>query len=193
MMLKTCKSTDKPPKPSKNAHRTILVEIDLFAIPAIIETPFVSSIIPEIIEFAKEISILSNFKIGHIAYEKISKILLLFKIEMIMEKITTNPPIIIIVLLESNIASERIEPKFEKVAIFFEGEEGESKCWKLLFKFEILSFLLTNLFFEEDIFNLETIPKITPTVRADKICVTSNNKPIEELANKVIPNRSNNK
>lgn len=125
MMLKTCKSTDKPPKPSKNAHRTILIEIDLLAILDIIETPFVSSIIPEVIEFAKEISILSNFKIGHIAYDKISKILLLFKIEMIIEKITTNPPIIIIVLLDSNIASERIEPKLEKVAILFEGEEGE--------------------------------------------------------------------
>ena len=48
-------------------------------------------------------------------YENISKILLFPKIEIITEKITTNPPIIIIVLLDSSIALESMLPKLLNV------------------------------------------------------------------------------
>lgn len=115
IMLKTCNNTEIPPKPSINAHNTIFTEMLFVAIDVISEIPFVSSIIPDIIGLANEKPRLSNFKIGYNMYDTISNILLLFKIDIITENITTKPPIIIIVLLDSKMASERIEPKFLKL------------------------------------------------------------------------------
>lgn len=112
MMLKTCSSTEIPPKPSKKAHNTILIDMFFEATDVISDTPFVSSISPEMIGFAKEKSILRDFKIGYKINDIISNILLLLNMEITTEKITTKPPIIIIVLLDSIIASERIPPKF---------------------------------------------------------------------------------
>ena len=78
-------------------------------------TPLVSSIIPEMIGFAKDKSIFKSFNGMYNKYENISKILLFPKIEIITEKITTNPPIIIIVLLDSSIALESMLPKLLNV------------------------------------------------------------------------------
>ena len=52
-MLKTCNSTERPPKPSKNAHKITFWEIALICMFAIKFTPFVNSSIPDNSGFAK--------------------------------------------------------------------------------------------------------------------------------------------
>ena len=47
IMLRTCKRTESPPKPSRKAHIMIFTEMFLFEIAHTLLTPFVSSIIPE--------------------------------------------------------------------------------------------------------------------------------------------------
>lgn len=47
VILRTWSITDIPPKPNKNAAIITFTEIALYGILAIIDTPFVSSIIPE--------------------------------------------------------------------------------------------------------------------------------------------------
>ena len=84
-MLKTCKSTDIPPNPNKNAQIIMLEERDLLITELTRDTPLVSSIIPEMIGFANDRSIFSNFSGMYSKYENISKILLLPKIEIITE------------------------------------------------------------------------------------------------------------
>ena len=140
------------------------------------EIPFVSSIIPEIIGILKIESILSTSKIGYRLYEMSCNILLVFNMEIITENITTKPPIIIIVLLDSRIASERIEPKSFKL-----------HDWTSL-----LIYMFEKLFSELD-FILEYKPRIKPTEIADSICVKNSKIPIEELENIVIPHSSDNK
>ena len=49
----TCNNTENPPNPNKKAEIIIFVEIFLIGILETIFTPFVSSIIPEIIPFEK--------------------------------------------------------------------------------------------------------------------------------------------
>ena len=176
IILKTWSNTEIPPKPSKKAHNIIFIEIFFVAIDAISDTPFVSSIIPDIIGLANLIGILSNFKMGYKMYDIASNILLLFNIDIATENITTKPPIIIIVLLDSNIASERIAPKSFKVHV-----------WAFL-----LIEMPVELFLEVCLI-LEYNPNIKPTEIADKICVQNNKIPIEEFENIVIPHSSNNK
>lgn len=174
-MLKTWSITEIPPNPSRNAHKIIFIEIFLQATLQTSDTPFVSSIIPEMIGPANEISRFKILRIGYNKYESTDNILLLFNIEIITENITTNPPIIIIVLLDSNIAFARISPKFENVHIWF---------------LDCLEALCSLLKLLEPFFTREISPKIIPTVRADKMWVTSNNSPIEEFENRVIPHSS---
>lgn len=176
IILKTWSNTEIPPKPSKKAHSTIFIEIFFVAIDVISDTPFVSSIIPDIIGLAKERGILSNFKMGYKMYDITSNILLLFNIDITTEKITTKPPIIIIVVLDSKIALERIAPKSFKVHAWTSLQRG----------------MLAETFLEF-CFILEYNPKIKPTEIADKICVKNSKIPIEEFENIVIPHSSNNK
>lgn len=175
-ILKTCNSTEIPPKPSKKAHKIMLIEIFFVDTAVTSDRPFVSSIMPENIGFAKDKSILSNFSIGYKVADSISSALLVFKIDITTENITTNPPIIIIVLLASKIDSERIAPKFLKsqLILFF--------CCKWEYVVE-----------EDSAFFLENKPKIKPTVIADNTCVIKSTRPIVEFANMLIPNSSNNK
>ncbi len=135
-----------------------------------------SSIIPDIIGLAKERGILSNFKMGYKMYDITSNILLLFNIDITTENITTKPPIIIIVLLDSKIALERIAPKS--------------------FKVQVWEFLLIGIpveLFCEFCFGVDYSRKRKPTEIADKICVKNSKIPIEEFENIVIPHSSNNK
>ena len=174
MMLKTCSSTETPPKPSKKAHNTILIDMFFEATEVISDTPFVSSIIPEMIGLAKEKSILRNFKIGYEINDIISNILLLLNIEITTEKITTKPPIIIIVLLESIMASERIPPKFLTL-----------QSWILSVWIEVVKELWLALFL-----CFENTPNMMPTEIADNIWVINNKIPILEFENILIPNSS---
>ena len=96
-MLRTCRKTDKPPMPSKNDARIILIETAFIWILEIKEIPFVISIIPVSRGAINSVGIFKNLKHG---IQKIFNIFikwLALNIEIITENITTNPPIIITV------------------------------------------------------------------------------------------------
>ena len=175
VMLKTWSNTDIPPNPSKNAQMMILEERALLVTELTSNTPLVSSIIPEMIGFANDKSIFKSFNGMYNKYENISKILLFPKIEIITEKITTNPPIIIIVLLDSSIALESMLPKLLNVHNSLVDELYE--CSKILF---------FNLCFKR-----ANCPNKIPTVIAESVCVINKSKPILELENIEIPYCSN--
>ena len=126
-------------------------------------TPLVSSIIPEMTGLAKDKSIFKSFNGMYNKYENIS------------EKITTNPPIIIIVLLDSSIALESMLPKLLNVHNSLVDELYE--CSKILF---------LNLCFKR-----ANCPNKIPTVIAESVCVINKRKPILELENIEIPYCSN--
>lgn len=175
VMLKTCSNTDIPPNPSKNAQMMILKERALLVTELTSNTPLVSSIIPEMTGLAKDKSIFKSFNGMHNKYENISKILLFPKIEIITENITTNPPIIIIVLLDSSIALESMLPKLLNVHNSLVDELYE--CSKILF---------LNLCFKR-----ANCPNKIPIVIAESVCVINKSKPILELENIEIPHCSN--
>ena len=122
-------------------------------------TPLVSSIIPEMIGFAKDKSIFKRFNGMYNKYENI----------------TTNPPIIIIVVLDSSIALESMLPKLLNVHNSLVDELYE--CSKILF---------LNLCFKR-----ANCPNKIPTVIAESVCVINKSKPILELENIEIPYCSN--
>lgn len=78
----------------------ILTEIALNGIPEIIDTPFVSSIIPENIPVANDAGRCRVSKIGDNVIVKISNTLLFSNIERITLNSITKPPIISIVFIE---------------------------------------------------------------------------------------------
>ena len=93
-MLKTCNKTDKPPKPSKKAVIIILTEIALKLILEIELIPLVISSKPVRIPEIKELSICKKSKIGVNIKTKLCKMLLAFKIEIMLENIGENGNII---------------------------------------------------------------------------------------------------
>ena len=68
-ILKTCKNTETPPNPSKNAHTIILIDIFLIETEEIILTPLVSSIIPVIIPDINEVGICNKLNIDCLGIE----------------------------------------------------------------------------------------------------------------------------
>lgn len=98
---KTCNKTDNPPKPSKKAHIIILYEIFLLTTEAIRLLPVVNSIIPDKngFEYLDEKLI-------------ISKKLIWFNIEIIIENIIINPPITNNVEMEDKILEDNNSPQF---------------------------------------------------------------------------------
>ena len=120
IILSTCSIIEIPPKPSKKEHIIILIEIHLLGIPLINFTPFVSSIIPETMEVDMLVLFIPNIlKIGVTILENMCKIPLLFKIDIITLNKTTNPPIIIIVLIADIMLLLKTSPKLEKDATPF--------------------------------------------------------------------------
>ena len=115
-MLQTCNKTEIPPKPSKKATKIILIESFLEAILEIVLIPFVISKNPVRMPWTKLESTWNNWKIGEIKTVKLFKIPLAFKMEIILEKITTNPPIKRIVEILFVILSAKTSPKLEKDA-----------------------------------------------------------------------------
>lgn len=114
-MLNTWRSTDMPPNPSKNAQIISFTDIAFIGIWDITETPFVSSTIPESIPLAKEDGIWNRDRIGVIIADNIFIIPVLFSIDIITLKSTTNPPIITTVLIEDIILACKILPKLESL------------------------------------------------------------------------------
>ena len=119
MILSTCNITEIPPKPSKKAVINILIEIFLQAILEILLIPFVISKNPVNIGSIKEGEICIKLKNGVAVISIICVIPLDFKIEMMEEKMTTNPPITKIDFILLTILSDKISPKLEKEAGVF--------------------------------------------------------------------------
>ncbi len=102
---------DIPPKPSKNAQNIILIDIFLIGIFAIIDTPFVSSIIPDKIPLIKLLGIFKALHTGSNIWENTIKKPVFLSIDIITLKSITNPPIITIVETEDIILFCKILPK----------------------------------------------------------------------------------
>lgn len=117
-MLNTWNSIEMPPTPSKKAQSIILIEIVLQGILQIKLAPLVSSIIPDTKAVLNLKSVIpKTLKIGLNVCAIISKILLVFNIDKITLKRTTNPPIIITVFIADIILLLRTSPKFEKCTL----------------------------------------------------------------------------
>ena len=114
-MLKTCKNIDNPPNPKKKEINIKLIEIFLIATLDILEMPVVISkqLVSEGI--ARLVSMFKILKIGEINWDNIIIILLVVRIDIMLEKITIKPPIINIVEMLFDIDLERTSPKLEKV------------------------------------------------------------------------------
>lgn len=161
-MLKTWRSILNPPKPSKNAVKVMVIEIDFVFIVTILLKPLVSSTRPEMIGF-----IYSTFnpKILNNGVNKVENIYNnpeLFKIDIITEKIITKPPIITIVLIEFIILLDNISPKLEKDKFSLE----------LIETFLEITFSLSCSF--------QNLNK-NPTIIHAKKCVKKSNKPYSRI------------
>ena len=115
IILKTWR-TEKPPNPSKKAHKIIWWEIILLLKEHVKLIPFVSSINPVINDLDKLRSILNDLKRGFISVHTKSIILLSFKIDIITEKSTTKPPTIVTVNIAFFMLLPNISPRLEIVA-----------------------------------------------------------------------------
>jgi len=115
-------------------------------------------------------------KTGAITLERSSRSPLAFKIDIMLEKITTNPPINKMVEILLVILSANTSPKLEKVAKL------------LIFCLELELFLK----FEEVLFFFQNL-KIIPTVKEERRCVKKSKRPIVVFPKREIPNSTNNK
>lgn len=111
VMLRTWSKIDIPPNPSKKAHIVIFIVIFLTGIFEMIDTPFVSSTIPEKIPAIKFSEIPKNLNNGANILDKISNAPAFSSIEIITLKSITKPPIIIIVFTDVIILFCKILPK----------------------------------------------------------------------------------
>ena len=118
VMLRIWSIIEIPPKPNKNEQIIIFVDMHLLGIEAIEQIPFVSSNIPVITPSEKLFDMPNTFNNGDKVFPNISKILLLFKIDIITEKRTINPPIRNIVFIAFIIEEANISPKFEIDTVF---------------------------------------------------------------------------
>ena len=114
IMLKTWRNIEIPPKPSKNAVNIIFIESFLQAIEDIKFIPLVISKNPVNNPEINEVSICIILNRGVNNVLTTFKTPLDFNIEIILEKITTKPPIKTIVEILLVILSDNTSPKFEK-------------------------------------------------------------------------------
>ena len=116
VILSTCSKTEIPPNPSKKAVIKILIESFLQVILEMLLIPFVISKNPVNRGSIKEGEICIKLKNGVAMISIICVIPLDFKIEIIEEKMTTNPPISKIDFMLLIILSDKISPKLDKDA-----------------------------------------------------------------------------
>ena len=128
IILNTWSNTEKPPKPSKKLQAVILIEISFKGMLATSLTPFVNSTIPDKIGVINWVGIWKAEKIGAIVIEASSNKWLWFKIEIITENRTTNPPINKIVEIEFIILLPSTSPSEEKLT--FSAEDKEVLVWE---------------------------------------------------------------
>ena len=147
-MLSTCRRIEIPPNPNKNAVKIILRENFLQAILEIVLIPLVISKNPLKRGEIKLVSISRKLNKGEKVIVAMFNKPLAFTIEIILEKITTNPPIKSIVEILLVILSASTSPKLEKETMDF--------------LFELISFLFLNIKLL-DIFLLFQKRKTIPT------------------------------
>ena len=134
VILSTCNKTEIPPKPSKKAVINILIESFLQAILEIVLIPFVISKKPVNSGSIKEGEICIKSKNGVATIPITCVIPLDFKIEIIEEKMTTNPPMTKMDFILLIILSDKISPKLENdasvlfIVYALEEEEDKSVC-----------------------------------------------------------------
>ena len=110
VILRTWRSTEKPPKPKINEHKTVWKCIVQEVNELIKEIPLVTSIRPERSPIPKKSgkpTILSKFT-------KADSIWLVLSIDIIIEKRTTKQPIIETVFIELIILLDKTSPKLQK-------------------------------------------------------------------------------
>lgn len=173
VILRTCKSTEIPPKPSKNDAKIILIDIALIFILEINEMPFVISSMPVSKGVVKSEGICKNEKHGIKKVDNIFARWLTLNIDIITENITTNPPIIKIVDVADVMLSAIAPPRLENVTFEVFLEVLGMVLIKFLFEFT----------FDEFFQNLNIIPTV---IHASK-CVENSKKPIVEFPNILIP------
>lgn len=117
VILYTCKKTEIPPKPSRNAERIIFMLIVFIGIIEICLIPLVISSIPVRMGVQKFVSRFSSLNIGELIRVNVLKIPLVFSIDIMLEKMMINPPIIRIVFVLLVMLSDRIFPKFDIVML----------------------------------------------------------------------------
>ena len=171
MILKTCSSTENPPKPNKKLADIILIESDFICTFETRFTPFVNSIIPDNIGFINLSGKWIMRAIGDSIAVNPSKIPLWFNIDMITENITTKPPIIKIVEIAFVMLFPSISPREEKEMALDLGVK--------------LLLLLNGLLEVLD----EWLKKrnVIPTVMQARMWLIKSKIPISVLPNKVMP------
>ena len=117
VILSTCNKIEIPPKPKKKADNIIFKEIFFTCILDIKLIPFVISRMLVIIELQKLVGKLKKSKIGVNSIAIRFNILLEFRIDIITENKTTNPPIIITVEVEFVILFPKTSPILERVTV----------------------------------------------------------------------------
>lgn len=110
VILNTCKSTEKPPKPKTNEQITSCICILIVVELQIKEIPFVTSIKPVSKPILTELGILKKLS----KLDNIIKMWLVCNIDIIIENRTTKPPIIRIVLIAFMILLDKTSPKLQK-------------------------------------------------------------------------------
>ena len=118
VILQTWSRMEIPPKPSRKAVKIILKESFLQLILEIVLIPFVISNIPVKMPEMKLVSMFKDWKIGFSKTVKLFNKPLALKMEIILEKITTNPPIKRMVEMLLVILSAKISPKLENETDF---------------------------------------------------------------------------
>ena len=171
VILQTCNKIDIPPKPSKNALKIMLIESFFDAIQDIELIPFVISKKPLIRGAIKSELIPTKLKNGAVKLDTALRIPLDFRIDIILENITTKPPINKIVEILLVILSDIISPKFEKEATLL--------AFVLLDEMVVLNGFDVLLYFQ----NL----KIKPTVMHARMCVIKSKIPMAVFLNIKIP------
>lgn len=170
VILSTCNKTEIPPKPSKNEVINILIESFLQAILEILLIPLVISKNPVNSGSIKEGETCIKLKNGLAMISIICVIPLDFKIEIIEEKMTTNPPISKIDFMLLIILSDKISPKLEKEAGVF-----------------VFAYVLEVEGCESQSFAFFQKRKIIPTDKEASKCVINSKRPIMVFRYSKIP------
>ena len=197
VILYTCKNTEIPPKPSRNAERIMFILIDFMGIIEICLIPLVISNIPVKMGVQKLVSKFNILNMGELISVNVLKIPLVFSIDMMLEKMIINPPIIRIVFVLLVMLSDRILPRFDIVILsvldvlgffieFFDSWLDLLKSLFLLFV-SVCCVFVCFLVLVSELFLLPQKRNSIPTLIHPNMCVIKSKTPICVFPNILIP------